>query len=509
MYCTLADLLENDILPHAQLLTDLGDFSKIIVESVSVQEFPLDNFIQENELVLSTAVGCEQEPTRYLQLIEEARQSHAAAIAFAFQGKGQAILPEILAEVHDFPLFQIPWECRFSAIQVAVLDTIRKKRVTVFREVQNKLFNLFFEAQSLDQAARLIAQELEVEIAILDRNGRQRGASQPEGNPPYGPTLTVEIQFSDMMFGRLLIWQPGGELEENRPLFEQYVAFPLALWFNKKNIEDLTITRLKNDFVHDLATGNYTSFAEMVRQGANLHFDLTRPYTCLVLRAALRGQNGSPVEYSDRTVRYASEIEKILLREASNQGMKVMVGNLNLEFVVFLENLSSNPQREVDRYLTNADNSIGECFPSLVLLWGCSEIVLEAPDFTRLYRNAILALQYCAADKSGSRRFTYKDTRKALIISVLSEHPQVQKNAQQVLGKLMEYDRHSSMDLLETLTKYIANNYNISQAARDLHICRQSLLYRLDKIQQLTGMSLDDHEDLFVLEVLSRIQVSY
>ena len=47
------------------------------------------------------------------------------------------------------------------------------------------------------------------------------------------------------------------------------------------------------------------------------------------------------------------------------------------------------------------------------------------------------------------------------------------------------------------------------QTARSLHIHRQSLSYRLEKIEQLTGMSLGSHEDLFLLEVYSRIYRSY
>ena len=165
--------------------------------------------------------------------------------------------------------------------------------------------------------------------------------------------MTVVIDISNMYFGKLKILsaKENAGLEESRQLFEQYVAFPLALWFNKKNIEDLTATRLKNDFVYNLATGNYASFSEMVRQGANLHFDLTRPYTCIVLKASLRGNDKDTVEYSERIACYIAEIEEILLREGAQRGRKIMVSNLSLEFVVFLENRDPSPRETVEQYL--------------------------------------------------------------------------------------------------------------------------------------------------------------
>lgn len=123
--------------------------------------------------------------------------------------------------------------------------------------------------------------------------------------------------------------------------------------------------------------------------------------------------------------------------------------------------------------------------------------------------NASLALQYCLNTREPRRRFTCKDTKKALITSVLSSNAEIRKNAQDVLQKRLDYDANSDIGLFETLTEYIHTNYNTSQTDRNLHIHRQSLLYRLEKTQALTGMSLTEHEDLFILETFSRIYAAF
>lgn len=56
-------------------------------------------------------------------------------------------------------------------------------------------------------------------------------------------------------------------------------------------------------------------------------------------------------------------------------------------------------------------------------------------------------------------------------------------------------------DYIDTLRTYINCNYNISETARLCSLHRQSLLYRLEKIEELCGMSLKNHEDLFLLEL--------
>ena len=65
------------------------------------------------------------------------------------------------------------------------------------------------------------------------------------------------------------------------------------------------------------------------------------------------------------------------------------------------------------------------------------------------------------------------------------------------------------MDLKHTLITYIQCNYNQSVTARMLFLNRHSLLYRIQKIEEITGMSLTDHRDLFTLEVYTRIMNNY
>lgn len=69
-----------------------------------------------------------------------------------------------------------------------------------------------------------------------------------------------------------------------------------------------------------------------------------------------------------------------------------------------------------------------------------------------------------------------------------------------ILKPLIEYDRSKNSDLLSTLEYYCRNNYNISETARAQHLHRQSLLYRLEKIENLCNLSLKNHEHLYLLD---------
>lgn len=60
---------------------------------------------------------------------------------------------------------------------------------------------------------------------------------------------------------------------------------------------------------------------------------------------------------------------------------------------------------------------------------------------------------------------------------------------------LQEYDGRESTQLVKTIETYIRNKYNVTQTAEKLFIHRTTLLVRLDRIKQLTGVTFDDYEE--------------
>ncbi len=61
------------------------------------------------------------------------------------------------------------------------------------------------------------------------------------------------------------------------------------------------------------------------------------------------------------------------------------------------------------------------------------------------------------------------------------------------LGKLYEYDRNNpDIQLTRTLYQYMINQYNAAYTAHVLGIHRTTLLYRLNKMQQISPFDLND-----------------
>jgi DNA-binding PucR family transcriptional regulator len=71
----------------------------------------------------------------------------------------------------------------------------------------------------------------------------------------------------------------------------------------------------------------------------------------------------------------------------------------------------------------------------------------------------------------------------------------------ELIGRIEAYDREHSSDLLRTLRVFFAANANASEAADRLYLHRNSLPYRLARVQDLTGLDLKDHRARLALQL--------
>lgn len=65
-----------------------------------------------------------------------------------------------------------------------------------------------------------------------------------------------------------------------------------------------------------------------------------------------------------------------------------------------------------------------------------------------------------------------------------------------VLGVLLEYDASHKAELVGSLRAFLAHNRSWKDTAQELHIHKQTLVYRMRRVEELTGRRLDDTGDV-------------
>lgn len=56
-----------------------------------------------------------------------------------------------------------------------------------------------------------------------------------------------------------------------------------------------------------------------------------------------------------------------------------------------------------------------------------------------------------------------------------------------------------------TVNKFLQNNLNIAETSRQLHMHRNTLIYRLEQIEKRTGLDLRQFEDAMTFKIASMV----
>jgi purine catabolism regulator len=519
MIYTLNDFLNSELIPEIICLTEPMKYKERFVHAACVQELLIEGFARPGDLVLITAMECESIENGYYRIIHRAVSAGAAAIVFSITENDSGVPADMLryANEEGMPLFTIPYYYHYSDIIEKVAQDIKKKELNIFSNLQNALFNCYFDSRTLQEAVKMISARLKASVRLLSDTNvvlAEEVYSEQEDNPPGQLTqesgsleeIECKITVGDISFGTLSICLKDNSLVTliDQDVMEHYFAVPLSLWFNRQSIEDVTKAHIRGDFVKNLATGHYSSRQEMIHIGKQLHFDLDLPYACVQMNVRPLSDRKTPKEYSLEFAQNVSRIEGLFINEGRTQNRRIMVYNSNARFVAYVE-VKDDLRAGIESVIDSLDRQITAIFPLYRCLWGISDISTDTTDFPVLYRGAKLALHFCINSDGKLLRYYYRDVTQALILSLLSEDKRLQKEVEKTILPLVEYHETSGINLFGTLVEFLKNHCNKNQTARALHIHRQSLPYRLDKIEELTGLSLDDHSDLFVLETLARI----
>ena len=71
---------------------------------------------------------------------------------------------------------------------------------------------------------------------------------------------------------------------------------------------------------------------------------------------------------------------------------------------------------------------------------------------------------------------------------------------------LVEYDNKKTTDLIPTLESYFRNNGNLTKISKDLFTHYNTVLYRIGRINEITGMNLEDPHHRLNLEIALKIK---
>jgi sugar diacid utilization regulator len=136
---------------------------------------------------------------------------------------------------------------------------------------------------------------------------------------------------------------------------------------------------------------------------------------------------------------------------------------------------------------------------------GVGGVCATASAIARSYAQGRRALETATRFGRQGQIVSFDDLGVYRLLFHVSDPTELRGYVDQVLGPLIDYDQRHGADFVRTLEAFLANNGNLQATARDLSLHVNSVTYRLQRIQSIAALDLEQSEDRLLAQVALKI----
>ncbi len=291
--------------------------------------------------------------------------------------------------------------------------------------------------------------------------------------------LISPIISGDRARGYLSVVGRPEELDLLDSLTVEHGAAACALEMAKAKAVSEVKKSLRGDFLEGVLAGNMPE-AEMLRLASRLDHDTQMPH--MVLTFAWVGADSPSLRRLETTINW-------LLRNHNRPALVHVYGNQHICLFHALKNVEE-AEITLD-FARRLREQIEAEFPGAQLLGGMSGPVMDLREWPKAYHEALQAMEMGLRLKLSNFVVDFNSLGVYRLLGELENLSAVKRFTDQVIGPLVTYDREHRGSLVQTLDAYFTHHGNISQTAESLFVHRNTLLYRLERIQELTAHDLN------------------
>ncbi|VBB05744.1 Hypothetical protein LUCI_0955 [Lucifera butyrica] len=276
------------------------------------------------------------------------------------------------------------------------------------------------------------------------------------------------------------------------------VTYDVSAYIIKKQMEEKSV----GDLLENILFNTGCDFATLVRRADYYGYDLSIPHQVGILRVSDFG-TALPDEQDEVALMKLKGAFERTVREIISIHYRKALAMFRVDSMIFLIPEEAGKKGDKNGNLVIAREVITACcnkFPKLTLNIGLGSSFSDFGLAKNSYKQARLALKY--ADFSHSQNGVYRYSDIGVYKLLLGLDSQVlEAYYQESLGELMEYDTVHGTELVPTLSEYLKQNCNTVQTAQNLFIHKNTLTYRIKKIETITAKNFSNMQDRVTLQM--------
>jgi PucR family transcriptional regulator, purine catabolism regulatory protein len=307
------------------------------------------------------------------------------------------------------------------------------------------------------------------------------------------PSYLVTIDPAENLFG-----------EDMSLLVTEHAATICGVILGRERVVAAAARRVRDDLVEGLLLGRGRDNADASRWAAHLGYDPAVDHHVMAIAFDL--PLGTDGDAAAQRQRIWESIEHFIGTRAPD----AIVSARESEVVVVVTadpgpGTPKGPAMDARQLAAACLARLAELFPAAKVVIGIGGTCRDPGEIARSYAQAQRTTQTLRRlNRSGSVA-AFGDLGILRLLLQVPELAELRSFAADVLGKLSMHEHEHKSEYLTTLACYFRENNSPQRASRILHVHPNTVAYRVKRIEEITGLRLDNYSDRLIAQVALEI----
>ncbi|MBM7571120.1 PucR family transcriptional regulator [Aquibacillus albus] len=530
----VAEVLQIDALKNCQIVAGHLGLNREVLH-VNMMDAPdIISFLKENELLVTTAYHLKDQPHLLIDLVKAMDKQGCAALGIKTKRFLQEIPSDVLelADKLSFPIIELSIDTSLGDIVNHTLNCILDKRTNELQhaiDIHKQFTNHIMSGKGINQLIKRLSSLVGYPVILIDQYAKpifysefqdsyiqQMEVWQKSDIHFYFPDTAV-FQFSDRQTkqtysvfsvythqkraGFLVLVGEVLPIDHSTTLTIEQATNVISFELMKEHALKQYDRRVRNEFFFNFVEGAFSSEEEIVSRAKEFSLENEQTYLCIAGKLV----EGDPFDSYVKNQRKNESIFEYIEDElkvfpvrthffTKGDGcfllMKITdASQINSPVIPALEQIQSKIRRQFNTSIS----------------FGLSNISTNLLHVKNAYKEAKDSLQ--AGLLSGKENFIQSYRTKG-IMELLRIIPveDLKDFYQHALNQLASLEFKEDKALLQTLFVYLESHCQISETAKRLYVHRNTVVYRLEKCEELLGRKLHDPETTLQLRIALQIK---
>ncbi|WP_117168228.1 PucR family transcriptional regulator [Paraliobacillus sediminis] len=503
---------------------------------VNMMDAPdISNYLKPNELLVTTAYHVKDDPQLLLDLIVAMDEKGCAALGIKTQRFLMEVPKEVkaLADKLKFPVIELPIETSLGDIVNQTLSSILDKRTDELRfalDTHKQFSDHIMSGKGIQKLLLHLTELIRYPVVLVDPYGKAIASSEKSDAisevinnfysnslSAYFPktsfftfstivarqTYTVSSVYTyEKIAGYLIIFGHVRPDYHAEMLTLEQAANVISFELMKENALKQYERRIRNEFFFHFTEDRFSSDQEALNRAKEFALPSDSYYLCAIGKV---DKLGSTKSFTSNQ-RKMDTIYEFMEEELDSSSLSTHLFTRGDLVVLLFEADSVNIEMNTvsTEALAILQTKISDRFDHL-LSFGISNLARGFIQVKASVTEAQDALK--AGQLAGKKGFMqYYQTKDVLELLRMLPKNDLKDFYHHTLKDLAKPTQHDRQTLLQTLFVYLESHCQISETAKQLYVHRNTVVYRLEKCEEIIGHPLTDPDFSLRVRLALRMQ---